>query len=220
MSKLGDVLFADVDPSRYPLKANPSTDVQMAVRITLAAFLARQLFRVPNGNGGSTSFNLSDVLHKFPTNKELAYPSASITVATAEVHPHTPLPLESTRDRYAPASVLWRTGELVAMLQVDFFVNDEPTQEAIAAALPAAFNPREDAAGVMLRGPETYWCLPVRCTLVDDPQRVGDTGEAVFRGERRLLAQVRAELDVVHLREAADLLRPVVRVDVRDPGAS
>lgn len=218
-SKLGDLLFAD-DGSRYPQMKAARTDPQMAAARTLAAYVLRQAFVIGAGEDGKeTVFNLKGVLHKWPRNADLEYPCASITTPTSTVDPHVPFPLTSTWNRYAPGSVLWRTGELVANFQLDFWVNDEPTQEAIAAALPGIFNPQEGASGVMLRGPDTYWCLPVRCTLVGNPERAGDTEDGVYTGERRLLARVRAELDVVHLREVKALRRVVDRTDVLDPKA-
>lgn len=205
----------------YPLMTAPRTDPQNAVKQTIAAFLKKVTWTISAGTDGkATTFNLNDVLFKFPRNAELDYPIASVTVPTSDQQPHnfTPTPLEATLDRYAKDSVLWKTAELVADLQVDFFVNDEPSQEAIAALLPALFNPREGASGIMLRGPDTYWCLPVRASLMGDPERFGDTEEAVYAGERRLLVKVRTELDVVHLRKARRILRPNAFTDVLDPG--
>lgn len=219
MIEIGQVIVSPND-FHYPLMRVPGTDAQNAVKYTVAAFLERMKFTISAGaDGKPTTFNLNDVVFKFPRNKELAYPCASVTVPTSDQQAHnlSPTPLEETWNRYAPNSVLWKTAELVADLQVDFFVSDEPTQEAIAAALPALFNPREDACGVMLRGPSAYWCLPVRATLMGDPERFGDTEEAVYAGERRLLVKVRTELDVVHLREARALRRPVAFTDTLDP---
>lgn len=205
---------------RYPLIRSARVDATQAARMVLAAFLRRQLFVIGAGDDGKeTPFNLKAVTEQFPTNSDLKYPSASITIPTSDQQAHnfTPKPLEETWNRYAPNSVLWKTAELVADFQVDFFTNDEPTQQAIAGALPAIFNPREGAAGVMVEGVKEYWCLPPRFTLMGDPERFGDTEEAVFAGERRLLVKVRAELDVVHLRGAAALRRPVGRMNVLDP---
>lgn len=205
---------------RYPLIRSARVDAQQAARMVLAAFLKRQLFVIGAGDDGKeTQFNLKDVFDRFPTNSELQYPSASITIPTSDQQAHnlSPTPLEDTWNRYAPNTVLWKTAELVADFQVDFFVNDEPTQQAIAGALPAIFNPREDAAGVLLEGVKDYWCLPPRFTLMGDPERFGDTAEAVYDGERRLLVKVRSELDVVHLRGAAALRRPAAFTDVLDP---
>lgn len=213
---IGDLVHAGF---RYPVTRVARTDVQQAARSTLAAYLQRQTFTIGAGpDGKEVAFNLTDVLDRFPRNQQLAYPVAAITVPTSDQQASnlTPFPLEETWNRYGPNTVLWKTGELVANFQVDFFVNNEPTQEAIAAMLPALFNPREGARGVLLQGPEAYWCLTVRCSLMGDPERFGDTEEAVYAGERRLLAKVRAELDVVHLRGAAALKRPVTRTDVRD----
>ncbi len=222
MTELGDLLFAEEGSTRYPVMKVARTDPQMAAAKTLGAYLLRQTFIIGAGDDGKeVAFNLKGVLHVFPRNGGLEYPSASITTPTSdqEAHNLSPTPQEETWNRYSPNTVLWKTGELVAQFQVDFFCNDEPTQEAISAALPAVFNPREDARGVLLRGPNTYWCLPVRCTLIGNPERMGDTSEAVYEGERRLMARVRAELDVVHLRKAAALMRPVTRTDVLDPKA-
>lgn len=219
MIQIGQVIMSSSE-AQYPLMRAPGTDAQTAAKQTVAAFLLRALFTIHAGDDGkATTFNLRDVLFKFPRNTKLDYPVASVTTPTSDQQAHnlSPTPLEETWNRYAPNSVLWKTAELVADLQVDFFVNDEPTQEAIAAALPALFNPREDAMGVMLRGPATYWCLPVRATLMGDPERFGDTEEAVYAGERRLLVKVRTELDVVHLRQVRALRRPVLFTDVLDP---
>lgn len=217
--KLGEIITSK-SSTQYPLLRVPRTDAQQAARVTLAAFLRSQTFVIGAGEDGKeTPFNLKSVRDRFPRNEDLDYPTAAVTIPTSDQQAHnlSPTPLEDTLNRYAPNSVLWKTAELVVDFQVDFFVSDEPTQEAIGAALPAIFNPREDAMGVMLRGPATYWCLPVRCTLMGDPMRVGDNEEAVFSGERRLLVKVRSELDVVHLRQVRALRRPVLFTDVLDP---
>ena len=216
--KVGTVLHAEIGSARYPTMKSARMDPRNAAAETLAQFLLAQVFVVGAGDDGKeVTFNLATVHPTFPSKGELEYPSASITTPTETVATRPPQPLEETVDRYGPGTVLWKTGELVVDFQVDFFVTQEPHQEAIAAALPAAFNPREDASGVILQGPAAYWCLTVRCSLAGSAERAGDTGEAVFEGERRLLQRVRAEIDVVHLRKAVGLKRPVARLDVLDP---
>jgi hypothetical protein len=219
VEKLGELIDAQIGERRFPQMSAPRTDPRNAAARTLAAYLMGQRFVVAAGDDGiEKPFELKQVLYKFPTKGELEYPSAAITTPTSTQDAHTPFPLEATQDRYGPGTVLWRTAELVAQFQVDFFCETEADREAIAAALPGIFSPREDASGVMLRGPETYFCLPVRCTLVGDPERV-DEDEAAFARERRLMVRIRSELDVVHLRKAVSMRRPVAPLDVLDPKA-
>lgn len=219
MEKLGELINATIGERRFPQMRAPRTDPRNAAALTLAAYLEAQRFIVAAGSDGlEKPFELKQVLHKFPTKSDLEYPSAAITAPTSTQEPHTPFPQEETWDRYSPGTVLWRTAELVAQFQVDFFCETEADREAIAAALPGIFSPREDASGVMLRGPETYFCLPVRCTLMGDPERVDDSDSA-FERERRLMVRIRSELDVVHLRKAVAIRRPVVLLDAQDPKA-
>ena len=221
MTRLGQLLHAEIPTTRFPTMRVARIGAARAAAMAVAAFVEEATFVIGAGvDGLETPFNLEAMLFKFPRNSELVYPTGSIVevLGDRQAHNLSPTPMESTLDRYGPGTVLWKTAELVNEWQLDFFVSDDATQEAIRAALPALFNPREDAAGVLLQGPEQYWCLPVRATLLGDPTTTTDSDEGILTGERRLMARVRTEIDEVHLRKGNRLFRPVVRLDVRDPG--
>jgi hypothetical protein len=180
----------------------PSVDGRSAMAEALAAFLARASFTQWGKDAPDRPFALRGVLRQWPDSKvALDTPCASILdlgAAVFETFALVPAPLEETIGLFEPETVLWKTAELASTFQVDFWAPDEPTREAIAAALPSLFAPGEDQYGLLVQGPETYFGRPVRLTLVD-AQRM-DNEFSIYPRERRLMVRVRAEVDEVHLR--------------------
>lgn len=204
----GTVLQAVVGPDTFPLMAIGTLDPRNAAAEVLAAFLRCTEFRRDGGTTGADKpFALKRVEMVWPDpKKEIAYPSASVIDPANlpyEAHSLTPTALEETWDSFAPCTVLWKTGELVATFQVDYWCTDDPTRTAINARLHSLFNPTEGRMGVVLAGDPRYFRRPVRATLLD--HRRMDTPDAVFDRERRLFSLVRCEVDVVHLRQAVEL---------------
>lgn len=203
----------------YPLAAIGSLDPRNAMAEVLAAYLRCAKFRRGGGDAGATKeFQLRRVEPVWPDPKsEVEYPSASIVSPAGvpyEAHSLTPTSLDRTWGAFAPDTVLWKTGEAVAVFQVDYWCTDDPTREAILARLPSLFNPAEDRAGVVLSGDPRYFRRPVRATLMDH-QRV-DTADAVYERERRAMTTVQCEIDVVHLRKAV-AFEPRVRLSGDEP---
>jgi len=196
-------------PDTFPLRALGTLDPRNAMAEVLAAYLRCARFqRGPGPRGGAPKpFALKRVEPFWPDPKqEIAYPSASILDPAGvpyEAHALTPTALEETLDVFAPGTVLWKTAEAVAEFQVDYWCNDDPTREAIAARLPSLFSPGESRVGVVLSGDPRYFRRPVRATLTMH-QRT-DIEQAVFERERRLQTTVRCEIDVVQLRKAVRL---------------
>lgn len=198
----------------YPLEALGAIDARKAMAETLMAFLGRADFRRAGGTAADDFFNLKRVWSTWPDPRQgdLEYPSASLSdplSTTYGEHALTPTPLEDTVDVFCAGTVLWKTAEANLDFQVDFWANDEPTRQAIAARLPSLFNPYEDRAGVILSGHPQYFFRRVRATLLNEPRRV-DVEAAVYEGERRLLTLVRCDIDVVQLRTAVEL-NPVMK---------
>jgi hypothetical protein len=108
-----------------------------------------------------------------------------------------PICLEETVGRHGEGTVLWKLAELSADFQVDFYSDDRPTREAIAAALPGAFSPGE-TYGVLLECSERYYRTTARATLLASV-REDDSGTAYVR-ERRLRTTIRVQIPVLDLR--------------------
>jgi len=171
---------------------------------TLAAYLKAAVFQV--GKGPKQRFRLKRVVSGWPENfKELEYPSASITELAVEegAHSLTPTALEETLDQYAPGTVLWKTSEQAIRQQLDFWVTNQKERGSIEAALGELFSPTEERFGIVLQGPEEYWCLPIRYTLLSHERL--DSGDGVQARQRRLRVMVLADVDVVQLRKAVRL---------------
>lgn len=216
--KQGAVLQAVAGTDTQPLEAIGTLDPRNAAAETLAAFLRCAVFARGGGNVGSKEFLLESVAMVWPDPKrEVEYPSASIIDAQGmpyEAHSFVPTALEETRDEFCPDTVLWKTGEVSAVFQVDFWATDDPTREAIAARLPSLFSPTEGRAGVLLEGDPRYFSRSVRATLLESERM--DTAEAVYDRERRFRTLVRCDVDDVHLRRAVQL-QPRQALSPEDP---
>lgn len=228
----GTPLF-DSPGDPFPLARIGTLDPRNAMAEVLAAFLRNAKFMRGGGTAADTPFQLNEVEPEWPDpSVEIRYPTASILDMGRipyEAHSLTPTPLEETWGQFDDGcfdpepgdreklTVLWKTAEAVAEFQVDFWSNDNPTREAIAARIPSLFNPEEGRAGVVLSGEPRYFLRRVRATLLDH-QRM-DTAGTVYPNERRLMAVVRCEVDVVQLRVAREL-HPKVTSDVEDNTAA
>lgn len=180
----------------------PSIDARSACAEALIGYLRCAVFHVWGGEDADRTFQIERFNREWP-DPEIALQTPTVTVldssgSSMDASSLTPHELEETADVYGANTVLWKTAELVATFQVDFWLGNEPEREAVAAALPAWFAPGEDQYGVIVQGPPTFFDRPVRLTLLST-QRM-DTEGSIYPNERRLMAMVRAEVDEVHLR--------------------
>lgn len=202
---------------------------------TLGAYLSSLTFRVWGGEDvKDRDFQLVGVRANWPSpDVGMVYPSASIvepTPTSYEAHSLNATALEETWGRFdhfigletrttddaAGKTCLWKEGEAVQQFQVDFWTDTEPDRQAIEAGLAAAFSPDPDgSAGVVVEGPELYYSLPIRFSLLSTKR--DDSAASAGRGERRLRTVVRAECDIVSLRMATVMATPRVNVTVEDP---
>lgn len=200
----------------FPRVAGATLDARGAAALALKSFLEGVNFWRDSGDAlPAKNFALNRVYEAWPdSNTELDYPCASITDASSSdmgEHALSPTCLDDTHEQFGACTVLWKIAELEQEFQVDFFANDEPTRQAIMAALPGAMSPDEDRAGVVVQGSPRYFCRPVRLTLLS--YRRTDNPNAVFERERRVVCRVSAEVDVVVLRKVA-VFRPRIGVAV------
>lgn len=202
----------------FPQARIATLDPRGACSEILRAYLLCSRFQRTGGDVADTGFVLKAVEAVWPeAGKELDFPTASVIEMPPVVndrHSFTPTCLDDTFGRFGENTVLWKTEEVLCDFQVDFWCNEDPTREAIAAQLPALFSPGENRRGVMLSGEPRYYEVPMRATLVDYPSRV-DNSEDVLQRERRLMAHIRCEIDSVHLRKAT-LIRPRIVLTVKD----
>jgi hypothetical protein len=189
----------------YPKVPGATLDARGAAAEALRCFLAGVEFHRDGGpNMPSTPFVLNAVYDAWPgPGTQLDYPCAVVTdpqLQSEGAHNMSPTSLDETWNVYGDCTVLWKLAELEAEFQVDFFTNDEPTRQAIMAALPGAMSPEEDRYGVVVEGTPRYFDRAVRLTLLS--YRRPDTAGAVFDLERRIVCRVSADIDVVVLRKA------------------
>lgn len=189
----------------YPRVPGATLDARGAAAEALRCFLAGVEFHRDGGpNMPSTPFVLNAVYSTWPDSKtKLDYPCATVTdpqLQSEGAHNFSPTALDETWNVYGDCTVLWKIAELEAEFQVDFFANNEPTRQAIMAALPGAMSPEEIRYGVVVEGSPRYFDRTVRLTLLS--YRRPDTAGAVFDLERRIVCRVSAEIDVVVLRKA------------------
>lgn len=186
-------------------------DPRAAAVRALADYLRQAVFLKWGDEDVDTPFRLNAVREEWAEpSQTLDYPMASIIDVTPTVmdgHALTPTPLECSLDQIKSGTVLWKVAEVSQLLQVDFWCQDAPEREALAAQLPGLFAPGEDTARVVLSGHPEYFCTPVRCSL-EEYQRV-DNPRQVYESERRLTARIRADIDVVELRCATVLVTTV-----------
>ena len=214
---VGDVFLPDPNPKKPSL---PLLDPRGAAALALKNYIETFTFRRWGGEAPDTFFKLKNVFDEWPEpDKLLNYPSASITDAApveSGAHSFIPTPLEETQDEFCPDTVLWKVSEAQIQFQLDFFADDAPTREAIAALLPRMFSPANDErTGVVLCGSEHYFRRPVRVTLLR--YRRMDSEGSSYPRERRLMVELRAEIDEVDLR-CSTRLAPRVNVDPVGPG--
>lgn len=180
-------------------------DPRAAMAQVLACYLGSSEFVRWGGVERDSAFKLVGVLEEWPDpGRELVYPSASVIDAGAtpfDDFSFTPMAMEETWNVFAPDTVLWKIGEVSHTFQVDFWTDNVGDREAIAADLPGLFSPGESSSRVVLAGSPQYYDLPVRASFVDY-ERI-DTPSSVYESERRLLARIQCDIDVVELRCAS-----------------
>lgn len=192
-------------------------DARANASAVLAAYLKCATFRVWGDEGQDRSFQLAAVREEWPEPDVLmVYPSVSIVDLEdipEQAHALVPTVLEATAGIYGEGTVLFKLGEAAATLQLDFWTDNLPDREAIAAALPGLFAPGEDGARVLLAGHPRYWNRPVRATLLS--WRRADLEDDVYPRQRRLIVRLRVEVDVVELRCVPTL---AARVELAEVG--
>lgn len=225
---VGDVLRPETTaptPVAHANRMGPETAIAKA----LAAYLETITWYVDGGESPQdTIFQLNPVATSWPKADEpIDYPTASI-IETGETEQHpssfVPFALEETWgtfDELAGLSgspgktVLWKEGEAVAALQVDFWLDGTAERQAVEAQLSAVFSPNQDRSGVLVEGPELYYSRPCRFTL--EGHKKDDTKVSAFVNERRLRCTVTGECDIVSLRMATMTTVRRLCVEVTDP---
>lgn len=182
-----------------------------AARDVVAAYLRTLTFVIPSPDG-PREFALNAVFTDWPEpNQALPYPCASVTLPAdlpLDRHNFVPTPLEDSFGVHRPTSTLWKLGERIGELQVDFWTNTVPARDAIDARLPSAFAPGEDASCILLSGVEGYWCATVKASY--EGSMPMDNATAIAADERRLRVRIMVSIDELELR-CATLLNPDAR---------
>lgn len=183
---------------------SPDMDPRTVVAKAIKRLLEVSCFRIHGGGDTDQIVRLRNVNLSWPEpSVSMEYPCATVIdfgQMKFEACNTTPTPIEETFNQFGDGTVVWRTSDLVGDVQVDFWTDNEPEREAIAAQLPIIFNQPGVRYGVVMRSPIGYFNMPVRLSLVGQ-QRM-DTESSAYIRERRLMVQIRAELPDVHLRQA------------------
>lgn len=197
-----------VDSNLHEIAAVSCQDPRNAAARAIRGFLESQVFVLSGINKvADKPFKLSNVSMEWPDSHEgVVYPSATIVERPGEFQGHNLAPtiLEETYNQFGEGTVLWKTSELVVDFQVDYWTNDNPTREAIAALLPVIFSPFEDQSSIRVYSPPAYFSRPVRL-LLKDAQRV-DNSEDGFSRIKRLSTTVTATIEAVHLRNVTQVI--------------
>ena len=179
-------------------------DARQAAAEAVGAYLMGASFVLDNGTDiykPTTEFQLRQVLRQWPeADTKLLYPCASIIdfgENAFQASNLTPVCLEDTWNVFGPNTALFKTSELVGDFQVDFWANDKPTREAIAAALPALFSPG-DTYGAEISCSERYWSSSVRASMLGSVRE--DDSATAYSREWRLRTTIRVEIPVLDLR--------------------
>lgn len=172
-----------------------------AARDVVAAYLGTLEFVIPSPDGPRV-FKLNTVFTEWPEpNAVLPYPCASVSLVNElpiDRHNFVPTPVEEPVGTRRPGTALWKLGERIGELQVDFWTNTAPARDAIDARLPSAFAPGEDSSVVLLSGVEGYWCATVKASYEGSMDM--DNATSVAANERRLRARIRVSIDELELR--------------------
>ena len=192
-----------VESNLYEVAGISSQDPRNAAARAIRGFLEAQTF-VLSGvcKAQDVPFKLRRVNIEWPDDRETTeYPSASIVERPGDFQGHnlSPTIIEETYNQFAPDTVLWKTAEVVVDFQVDYWANDNPTREAMAALLPVIFAPFEAQSSIQVYSPPAYFSRPVRL-LLKEVQRV-DNSEDAFSRIKRLTTVVTATIEAVHLRK-------------------
>jgi len=204
-------------PDLPELARRTRIDSRAAGVYALSQYIQNAVFEKWNDQDPTpTPFQMRRVLSEWPrSDVPIEYPSASVVDMQATTmlgHNFVPTPIESTWHAYGKDTVIWKLAEIDLGFQVDFWLQSVADREAVAASLPGLFSPGEGRSCVMVRCPEQYFCTLARLSL-EQYQRM-DEAEAVFVGERRLMAEVKVTVDVLELR-CASVLQPGLVVGVR-----
>lgn len=194
----------------------PAMDSRSAASEALIAYLKNACFSVRTlvKDAEPREFRFTTVSREWPEpSKELITPTLTVLdfePTMQDAWGLVPAPLEDTLDVFGDCTVLWKTAELIAQAQVEFWLGNEPEREAVAAKLPTLFAPAEDEWGVRLQTPPDYFCRVARFSLMS-MQRMDDAN-TIYPRERRLSCRIGVQLDEVQLRSAP---RTRLTVDMR-----
>jgi hypothetical protein len=196
-----------IQENLYSVAAVSPQDPRNAAARAVRGFLECQTFSVGGyDEAPDVSFRLAKVHIEWPDHhKNVTYPIASIVETPGGLAGHNlvPTPLEETVGKFGADTVLWKTSELVVDFQVDFWTNDNPTREAIAALLPVIFSPNEGQSSINVFAAPEYFSRPVRLLLLE--QERFDDSEGAFSRIKRLKTTISASIEAVHLRHVTDI---------------
>jgi len=202
-----------------------------ALAETLAVYLLQLQFRIAGGDDRDTVFRLREVFDEWPESRQdLPYPCASI-IDAGEIehvaHNLVPTILEETWGQFdelvacnqgegKKTTVLMKSSGARQEFQVDFWLDKKADRQAVAALLPSAFNIEESRSGIVLEGPELYYSRSMRFSL-SSGGRFDDSAVTASLNERRLQTVIIGECDIVSLREAVEMKKPMICKSIVDP---
>jgi hypothetical protein len=196
-----------VEKNLYSVAAISPQDPRGAAARAIRGFLEGQTFCVSGyGEAEDVPFKLAAVQLEWPDHHRIVtYPIASVVERPGALSGHgfAPTPLEETFNEFGDGTVLWKTAELTVEFQVDFWTNDNPTREAIAALLPVIFAPNEGQTSISVFAPPEYFSRVVRLLLLE--QERFDDSEGAFSRIKRLRTTISASVEAVHLRHVTDV---------------
>lgn len=220
---LRDKLFGSPFGEVFPPKPNPqplSVDGRTVALRILREYICNLVFFLPGTVGGPPKrFQMKpENFHiEWPDNEDdLRMPGAVIIPSRAnyDVIGLVSYVEESTRDVYAPGTVLQWQGEYVETVQLELQASTRPERRSMLAGIETALSPTEQMSGLRFRMPDYFGELV--CFTLNDRENLDDPFSARYRRKSQLGIEMR--FNVVALVNYLGLDPQVtVNTDVKQP---
>jgi hypothetical protein len=216
--KIRDLLFGRPFGELFPPKANPpplAVDGRTVALETLAAYIATLDFFRPGDTGGPpTKFRIpeSNFHIEWPDYvEEMVFPSIAVVHSRAsyDVIGLVSYVEESTRDVYAPGTVLQWQAEYVETINLEVWTSKKAERRSLLAGLETAFSPTEQMSGLRFRMPNYFnelVCFTLlRREVMDEPDSP--------KNRRRAQLEMQMRFNIVSLVNYTTM-KPQVQVTV------
>lgn len=223
-SSLRKLLFGSPFGEVFPPRENPqnlAVDGRTVALRILREYITNLNFFLPGAKGSRQvkKFNiLPENFHiEWPDHEEdLRFPGIVVVPSRAryDVIGLVAYVEETTRDVYAPGTVLQWQGEYVETIQLEIQASTRPERRSILAGIETAINPTEQMSGLRFRMPDYYNELV--CFTLNDRENLDDPFSA--KNRRRAQLGIEMRFNIVALVNYSPLTPQVTtNTDVKQP---